>query len=388
MELVRWGSPRDGRLAADGHILPVKRIHRIEDLSACRSNAVNELCPMLFRAIVLSFLVIQFGSEARAQRTNLSGTILAPTGDSVAVWYMKPTNGHSLQTMLAEAPLDAKGKFSMQFDLDSARSITFSDGNEVTNVFMLPGESLELSLHTAYFDETVRFSGDGAARNGALASLALAEEMDEMNTYLYAFTADPDTVALRAFIAERSQAMDRALSDLAKAHPEMTVVIEARRAREAVRAGVLQKRIRAEMAFAELSEQSIGKPAWDLQGVDMKGDTVRLSQFKGRTTVVDLWATWCGPCKEEIPYWTKLEEEHGDEVNFVSICVWDERERWAVMASTLGHRHSMFIAKEDLGQLQPYMVTGIPRYLVFDKDLNIVSIDAPRPSSPDLVKLF
>ena len=55
---------------------------------------------MLFRAIVLSFLVVQFGSEARAQRTNLSGTILAPTGDSVAVWYMKPTNGHSLQTML------------------------------------------------------------------------------------------------------------------------------------------------------------------------------------------------------------------------------------------------------------------------------------------------
>ncbi|MCC6655534.1 MAG: TlpA family protein disulfide reductase, partial [Flavobacteriales bacterium] len=98
--------------------------------------------------------------------------------------------------------------------------------------------------------------------------------------------------------------------------------------------------------------------------------------------------TWCGPCKAEMPAWEALQKEYGDRINFVSISVWDNEDKWKEMSKSLGHAHSMFIPKTDLGQLEPYMVNAIPRYMVLDKDLRIVTIDAPRPSSGELQKFF
>jgi peroxiredoxin len=48
-------------------------------------------------------------------------------------------------------------------------------------------------------------------------------------------------------------------------------------------------------------------PAWTL--TDLNGKTVRLSDFKGKVVVLDFWATWCPPCREEIPNFIKIQKE-------------------------------------------------------------------------------
>ncbi|HNK67487.1 MAG TPA: hypothetical protein PKH36_02090, partial [Flavobacteriales bacterium] len=111
-----------------------------------------------------------------AQPNRLSGRIIAPTGDSVFVQQAVVVGGKASERTLAAAKLDANGGFRMAFDLDSAQALTFFDGNEITQFFALPGEQQELTLHTAYFDESLYFAGDGAGRNNALAGLALANE--------------------------------------------------------------------------------------------------------------------------------------------------------------------------------------------------------------------
>jgi thiol-disulfide isomerase/thioredoxin len=123
----------------------------------------------------------------------------------------------------------------------------------------------------------------------------------------------------------------------------------------------------------------------------INGDTVSLRSLKGKVVLVDMWATWCGPCKKEIPYLQELEAAmHGKEVAFVSISTdkAEDKEKWKA-----------FVNEKKLGGIQLfaggwsdmqkfYEVNGIPRFMVFDKQGNIVSVDAPRPSMPELKPLL
>jgi len=145
----------------------------------------------------------------------------------------------------------------------------------------------------------------------------------------------------------------------------------------------------------ELTIRKFGdnEPAIDFDGKTVEGKKVSLSDFKGKVVVVDVWATWCGPCKGEIPSLQKLEEEmKGQDVVFISYSIDDmkDHDKWI-----------KFVADEKLGGVQimgdlawksgiclNYKINAIPRFMVFNKQNQIVSIDAPRPSTPALKELI
>lgn len=58
-------------------------------------------------------------------------------------------------------------------------------------------------------------------------------------------------------------------------------------------------------------------PAWKLTDVD--GKAVTSDQFKGKVVVLDFWATWCPPCREEIPGYTELARKYGDKLVIVGV---------------------------------------------------------------------
>ena len=63
-------------------------------------------------------------------------------------------------------------------------------------------------------------------------------------------------------------------------------------------------------------------PAWTLK--DVNGADVKLDQFKGKVVVLDFWATWCGPCRSEIPGYIKLQKKYaGDGLVIVGVATND-----------------------------------------------------------------
>ncbi len=73
----------------------------------------------------------------------------------------------------------------------------------------------------------------------------------------------------------------------------------------------------------EAPEQKEELYAVDFAMEDINGEQVRLFDFKGKPTVVNFWATWCGPCKAEMPHFEKAYSEYGDKINFLMVNLTD-----------------------------------------------------------------
>ncbi|NML36123.1 AhpC/TSA family protein [Chitinophaga sp. G-6-1-13] len=149
-----------------------------------------------------------------------------------------------------------------------------------------------------------------------------------------------------------------------------------------------QRYLAAEKALRKFAA---GEQGFNFTGEDMSGKKVAFNDLKGKVVVVDVWATWCGPCKAELPHLQKLEEELRDKnVTFVGYSVDEtkDKEKW-----------SAFVKEKDMKGVQLfgagwsevtkfYDIKGIPRFMVFDQQGKIVTIDAPRPSTPELKALI
>jgi len=338
------------------------------------------------QTIVLLCVSALLSQNLTAQNVKLSGKIISPNSDSVFLQYSERGESGWEVIVLASGALNEKGEFQLETTLDSAKSVMFFDGLEATSLYLLPGDDIQLSLHTAYFDETVRFYGKGAERNNAIAALAIVDEMNSNS--LAGLDEKMDTTALFERVDEITMKVQNTIDGYAEQFPEMSAVWSGKKKQAEAGAKRQKSNVVAKLKFNALKEELVGKGLLDIVGVNMDGKELALSSFKGKTTVVDFWATWCGPCKAEMPHLKTLEDKYGEEVNFVSVGAFCKEDEWKQMATEFGFEHNMFVSKENEKYTEQYMVNAIPRYMVIDKDLNIISIDAPRPSSGELEKLF
>ncbi|MFH1320757.1 MAG: TlpA disulfide reductase family protein [Bacteroidota bacterium] len=129
-------------------------------------------------------------------------------------------------------------------------------------------------------------------------------------------------------------------------------------------------------------KQGEGQPAPEFAYPDMNGDTVSLSDFKGKYVYVDVWATWCSPCRREIPYLEKLQEEFKDKnIVFISVSVDDNKESWEKMVKEKNMKGVQLFAKGWKSTIiKDYKIKGIPQFILIDTDGNIINVNAPRPS--------
>jgi len=132
-----------------------------------------------------------------------------------------------------------------------------------------------------------------------------------------------------------------------------------------------------------------GVQGYEFTYKDINGKDVSFSDFKGKYVYIDAWATWCAPCKKEIPYLKQLEKDfHGKNIVFLSISMDKQKDKakWEafVKEKKLGGVQLITDNAFDTRIARDYKIKTIPRFLLFDTEGKIIDADAKRPSNPAL----
>jgi len=333
--------------------------------------------------ILLCALAILSCEKETKDYVTLSGTITNKNSDSLVI---------RSRTYSKTIKVNEDGTFKDTLTVEAGIFNLF-DGNEGSNLFLKNGFDLNLSLDTKMFDETIKYTGFGSEDNNFMAERALLEEklldMDKFgNLDLEGLDAEMETVKsqLSEFYTGQTN-IDTSITNSAVKNLEPMI-------------NMYKNYFKSSIELKTQLAQGMPSPVFE-NYENYAGGNVSLKDLAGKYVYVDVWATWCGPCKAEIPSLKKVEKAyHGKNIQFVSISIDDDRSHGGSWDKAKEDWKAM-VADKELGGLQlfapegwksqfvvDYKINGIPRFLLIDPDGNIVTPDAPRPSSEKLIELF
>jgi thiol-disulfide isomerase/thioredoxin len=123
-------------------------------------------------------------------------------------------------------------------------------------------------------------------------------------------------------------------------------------------------------APARITKSTVA-PDFSLQSLD--GTTLRLSDLRGKAVMLNFWATWCGPCKIEMPWFVDLQKQYGPQgLQIVGVAMDDaSKEDIAKFAKDMGVNYPILIGKESVGD-QYGGVNALPETFLVSRDGKIV----------------
>ncbi len=144
----------------------------------------------------------------------------------------------------------------------------------------------------------------------------------------------------------------------------------------------------AQKVYNELTRFGDGDEAINFTATDLKGAPQSIEQFKGKVIFIDMWATWCGPCMQEMPYFEKLKTHYKDnkDIVFISLSIDEKTDEWAKNVKARNAEGLQWNINR--AKLKDYNIKGIPRVIVIGKDFKIFKMQGPMPSSENITEIL
>lgn len=314
-----------------------------------------------------------------------SGKIIDPNSDSIVISSRAFDYSKTIR-------LAADGTFSDTLKVQTG-TYSFYDGGESTSMFLKNGLELYMTLDTKMFDETIEYRGEGAHHSRFLVEKTLIAEkhldLDRLKDL------DMEELTIRFDDIKK----DLMAYYLANEKVDTSLINAAIRDIDPMLASYKDYLGDAIALKAELYKGATSPSFENYENFD--GSKTSLSDLKGKYTYIDIWATWCGPCKAEIPSLKEVEAKYHDKnIQFVSISIDDDKTHKDSWEKANEDWRAMVADKELVGIqlfapkgwetpfIEAYKIRGIPRFILIDPDGNVVTPDAPRPSDHELIALF
>ena len=115
-----------------------------------------------------------------------------------------------------------------------------------------------------------------------------------------------------------------------------------------------------------------GKEAPDFALQDLQGKQVKLSDFRGKAVLLNFWATWCGPCKIEMPWFVELQKQYGPRgFEIVGVALDDSgKDEIQKFAKEMGVNYTILQGQDAVGDA--YGAIGLPTTFYIDRNGKII----------------
>ena len=312
----------------------------------------------------LIFFAPKVERPTQSTSATISGVVTNHIGDTIKFYAPDSTYITVLDTVT--------GNFSIEFDWDTTASVSFFHGMESTKMYLQPGDDIKLTIDTEQFDESISYEGSDESSYYAWQYITnensdfpnISEAEDNVLDSLFDEYYKPFLVKAESFKESNFIFYNSILDGI-----------------EGSKEYILNRR----SALAALPQP--GEAAIDFTYPDKDGNDVALSDFVGSVVYVDVWATWCGPCRAEMPFLHDLEAEYSDKnVTFIGVSVDVEKDRqvWLDMMEEKDMKGVQIFADGWSQITKDYAINGIPRFMLFDTEGNVSNLNADRPSSDDI----
>ena len=312
--------------------------------------------------ITLVFTTISFSQ----QKVLFHGKIANRNSD---VLHIKDNN-----TIIKEIKLNTEGAFNDSFETKEGMYQMF-DGVEYADLYLKPGYDLDLKMDAKQFDESIKYTGKGEIENNFLAQATLNESTFNYNELLAADEANFNKMI------EAKKNSDFQKLETAKLDSNF-VVLQKQNIEESLFG--LKQYYNQKLAGKKMNNSKA--PNFDYE--NHAGGKTTLESLKGKYVYIDLWATWCGPCRAEIPFLKELEKSlHDKNIAFVSISTDSEKdhEKWRTFVKEKELTGiQLYADRSNMDFIKAFNVNTIPRFILIDPSGTVVDADAARPSDPKL----
>ena len=320
--------------------------------------------------ILVAFILSSAGF-AQGSMVSFQAEIANRNGDVI---YIKD-NDKTVQ----EIKIDKDNLFKATFEVKEGLYLMF-DGVEYTELFLKAGYNLKLKMDAKQFDQSIKYTGKGEAENNFLAQATIAE-----STFKYDDLINADEANFNKMVDDKKNSDFQKL-DSAKLNPNFVSL-----QKKNIEDSLLGLRQFYNQKLVANKMNNLPSALFEYE--NQKGGKTKLEDLRGKYVYIDVWATWCGPCRGEIPFLQKIEEKYkGKNIEFVSISVDVEKDhdKWKTFVDDKKLGGIQLIADKDWKSdfIKSYGINSIPRFILIDPNGVIVKGDAVRPSDPKLEELF